>query len=155
MWTSAQEVLAPLTAPFSNIQELFSSPATYVYVVWILLMLYRVLAILWTLKDISARTNSIAWQILAVLLVALWTPFVGLPIYLFLRPMRYNRDRLWWREALSAQVASCPSCAKKNPLHHEFCTYCGQQMAVKCKECKSSYQWVFDYCPQCGWPNVE
>jgi hypothetical protein len=155
MGDTVQAIWSALSAPFWNLQELFMSPATYVYLFWVLLMLYRVLSILWTMKDISSRTTSIAWQVLAVLLVSVWTPFVGLPIYLFLRPMRYNRDRLGWRESLNAQVASCPSCAKKNPLHHEFCTYCGQQMTVKCKECKSSYQWAFDYCPQCGGPNVE
>lgn len=136
-------------------QAIFSSPVMYLYVIWLLFMLYWVLAILRTLKDISARTNSIIWQILAVLLVGLCTPLVWLPIYLFLRPLRYNRDRLWWREALWVQVASCPSCANKNPLHHDFCVYCGQQMLVKCKECKSSYQWSYDYCPQCGAANVE
>lgn len=140
---------------FASWQAQFASPGMYVYGLWILFLLYWVLAILRTIKDISWRTHSIVGQILAVLLVGIWTPLVWLPIYLFLRPVRYHRDRLWWREALSVQVASCPACAKKNPLHHECCVYCWQHMLVKCKECKSTYQWLYDYCPQCGAANIE
>ena len=138
-----------------DVQNMFSSPAVSFYVLWLLFLLCWVLAILRTMKDITARTNNVFWQILAVLLVGILTPLIWLPIYLFLRPIRYNRDRLWWREALSVQVAHCPACDKKNPLHHDFCVYCGQWMTVKCKECKSSYQWTYDYCPQCGAANVE
>lgn len=138
-----------------DVQNAFSSPSMYFYILGLLFLLYWILAILWTMKDITSRTNNVFGQILAVLLVGVFTPLIWLPIYLFLRPTRYNRDRLWWREALSVQVASCPACAKKNPLHHEFCVYCGQWMTVKCKECKSTYQWSYDYCPQCGAANVE
>ena len=138
-----------------DIQTIFSSPSMYFYLFWLLFLLYWILAILRTMKDITSRTNNVFWQILAVLLVGVFTPLIGLPIYLFLRPIRHNWDRLWWRESLSVQVAGCPACAKKNPLHHEFCVYCGQWMTVKCKECKSTYQWAYDYCPQCGAANVE
>lgn len=136
-------------------QSVLNSPITYLYVLGMLFMLYWILAILRTMKDISSRTHSIIWQVLAVLLVWVGTPLLWLPIYLLLRPLRYNRDRLGWRESLGVQVATCPSCANKNPLHHDFCVYCGQQMQVKCKECKSSYQWSYDYCPECGAANVE
>lgn len=143
-----------VNTPF-DLQHIISSPSAYFYIWASVFVLYWVLTILWTIKDISGRTNNLFGQIMAVLLVWLWTPFLWLPIYLFLRPTRYKRDRIGWREALSVQVASCPACARKNPLHHDFCVYCGQQTTVKCKECKSSYQWLYEYCPQCGAANVE
>ena len=141
--------------PSLDIQHLITSPSAYFYIAAWVFVMYWVLTILWTIKDITGRTNNIFGQIVAVLLVWLGTPFLGLPIYLFLRPTRYKWDRIGWREALSVQVASCPACTRKNPLHHDFCVYCGQQVTVKCKECKSSYQWQYDYCSQCGAANVE
>lgn len=156
MIMSAQSMIDALwVSQITDRNTILHSPSTYFYILWLLIILYWVLAILRTMKDITARTTSILWQIFAVLLVGIWTPFIWLPLYFFLRPMRYNWDRLWWREALSVQVASCPACAKKNPLHHEFCVYCSQQMMVKCKECKSSYQRSYDYCPQCWAANIE
>jgi hypothetical protein len=139
----------------NNIQDILGSPALYFYIIGAVFLLYRTLTILWTMKDITSRTSNILGQILAVLVVWIGTPLVGLPIYLLLRPTRFKRDRLGWREALSVQVASCPACANKNPLHHDFCVYCGQQMTVKCKECKSSYPRSYEYCSQCGAANVD
>ncbi len=138
-----------------NLQQMLASPSMYFYIFAAVFLMYWVLTILWTIKDINARTNSVFGQIIAVLLVTVGGPLIGLPIYLFLRPTRFKWDRIGWREALSSQVTSCPACARKNPLHHDFCVYCGQQTTVKCKECKSSYQWLFDYCPTCGAANVE
>ncbi len=154
-----QQILASLESismpAITDRQSIVSSPSMYLYVGWLLFLLYRVLAILWTMKDITSRTHSIIGQILWVLLVGIGTPLIGLPLYLFLRPTRYNRDRLGWRESLSVQVASCPACAKMNPLHHDYCVYCGQHMTVKCKECKASYQRAYDFCPECGAGNTE
>lgn len=138
-----------------NREYLLMSPGAYFYVAAALFVLYWVLSILWTIRDVASRTNNVFWQIMAVVLVTILTPILGLPIYLFLRPARSKRDRIAWRESIIAQVAACPACNHKNPLHHDFCTQCGQQMTVKCKECKNNYQWIYDYCPQCGWPNVE
>jgi len=134
---------------------LLSSPGSYLYVLGALFLLCWVLSILWVMKDITARTSNVIGQALSILIVWIWSPVLWLPIYLFLRPLRYKWDRLGRREALSAQVVKCPACARQNPLHHEFCVYCGQKMSVKCKECKSPYSRSYEYCPQCGAGNVE
>lgn len=121
----------------------------------LLVVFFWVISILWTAKDIAARTNSFFGQILAILLVGIGTPFIWLPLYFLLRPLRFKWDRIWWREATTAQTTTCPSCAMKNPLHHDFCIACGQKLVIDCKECKHNYPWVYDYCPQCGAPNIE
>lgn len=133
--------------------DIFQNPLIAVIVV--LVVFYWILAILWTIKDISSRTNNLLGQILSILLVGIWTPFIWLPIYLLLRPLSYKWERISWRESLAVQTAICPACGMKNPLHHDFCVTCGQKMVIMCKECKAPYHRIYDYCPQCGAPNVD
>lgn len=114
-----------------------------------------VIAILWTMKDISARSNNVFVQVVCILLVGLGTPVVGLPLYLLFRPVRYKWDRLAWREALAMQVVQCYACSSKNPLFHDYCIACGSELTVKCKECKHHYQLHYEFCPSCGGPNTE
>ena len=51
----------------------------YVALAWIF-------TILWTIKDASNRSESIAFQLISVLIVVLATPLIGLPLYLLIRP---------------------------------------------------------------------
>lgn len=120
-----------------------------------LVLFVRVIVILWTMKDIGARTHSVWVQILCILLVWLGTPVVWLPLYLLMRPIRYKRDRMAWREALALQIVQCYGCGSKNPLYHDHCIACGSELTTKCKECKHHYQVYYEYCPACGAPNVE
>lgn len=108
-----------------------------------------VVAILRTMKDSGARTNSIGVQILAILLVGLTTPIIGIPLYLLFRPTRYKRDRLARREALAIQITPCYACGSKNPLYHDYCLSCGSELTTKCKECKHHYQLHYEFCPSC------
>lgn len=133
----------------------FASENPVVVIFVVAFVFIWIIAILWTLKDISARTNSFFWQLLSILLVWLGSPLIWLPLYLLLRPLRYKWDRIWWRESMVSQVSVCPTCGIRNPLHHDFCAACGQKMVVDCKECKTQYHWVYDYCPHCGGPNIE
>ena len=114
-----------------------------------------VIAILWTMKDIAARTKNIWIQILCILLVGVGTPLVGLPLYLLFRPVRYKRDRMARREAQALQVVQCYGCGSRNPLFHDYCVSCGSELTVKCKQCKHHYQLHYEYCPSCGAPNTE
>ncbi len=109
----------------------------------------RVVAILRTMKDSGARTNSVWVQILCILLVGIATPVIGLPLYLLFRPVRYKWDRQGRREALAIQIALCYSCGSKNPLYHDYCVSCGSELTTKCKECKHHYQLHYEFCPSC------
>ncbi len=120
-----------------------------------LILFIWVVAILWTMKDIGARTHSVWIQILCILLVGIGTPVVGLPLYRLLRPTRYKWDRMWWRESLALQIVQCYACGSRNPLYHDHCVACGSELTTKCKECKHHYQVHYEYCPACGAPNVE
>lgn len=120
-----------------------------------LILFLRVIAILWTMKDIGARTSNVRVQILCILLVGVGTPIIGLPLYLLFRPIRYKWDRLARREALALQIVQCYCCGSRNPLYHDHCVSCGSELTTKCKECKHHYQLHYEYCPACGAPNTE
>lgn len=50
------------------------------------LALIWIFSILWVVKDASNRSDSIAFQLISVLIVVIATPFIGLPLYLLIRP---------------------------------------------------------------------
>ncbi len=56
-----------------------------------------ILVIVWTLKDSIYSSSSLLFQVLSVLLVALWTPLIGLPLYLAIRPLWYKYEREYWK----------------------------------------------------------
>lgn len=59
----------------------------YFFIVWIAL-------VIWVIKDISIRTNSILFQIFSVLIVLIWTP-LWIFIYLIIRPRRTLYDKYY------------------------------------------------------------
>ena len=48
-------------------------------VLWIFL-------ILWVAKDASHRSDSLFFQLVAVLIIVITTPLIGIPLYLLIRP---------------------------------------------------------------------
>lgn len=56
----------------------------YFFIVWISL-------IVWVIKDVSIRSNSILFQIFCVLIILVWTPF-SIFLYLLIRPRRTLYD---------------------------------------------------------------
>lgn len=51
----------------------------YIVLLWIFL-------ILWVAKDASHRSESLFFQLVAVLIIVITTPLIGLPLYLLIRP---------------------------------------------------------------------
>lgn len=72
-----------------------------------------VFLVLFTARDITLRSQSFVWQVLAIVLVAL-LPIVGFMIYILIRPSRTSKEReleYLLRELLdrSHEVAEVPS----------------------------------------------
>lgn len=63
-----------------NPDLLFRSIIVYFFVVWFCL-------VVWVVRDITNRTNSVVFQVFSILLVLFLTP-LGIFIYLLLRPQR-------------------------------------------------------------------
>jgi hypothetical protein len=74
-------LIAPVTNFLAQPPLAFALQAAVGY-----LALLWIFAILWVIKDASNRSESIAFQLISVLIVVIATPFVGLPLYLLIRP---------------------------------------------------------------------
>ncbi len=119
------------------------------------LIFLRIVAIIRTTKDIIHRTNSFGLQMISIVMVTLFTPVIGLPLYFLIRPLSYKMDRIPWREACASNLIACYNCGTLNAKEHVCCVSCGERLKVKCKECWNSYAHSFAYCNICGAPNID
>lgn len=120
-----------------------------------ILIFFRIIAIIRTAKDISARTDSTFFHIISVLFVTLLTPIIWLPLYLAIRPIWYKWDKTSWRDSCLSNSCVCQSCWTLNPKEYKNCIKCGEKLVVVCKECSNEYPNEYHYCPTCGAPNIE
>lgn len=124
------------------------------YILFGAVMFLWVYAILWVARDISLRTRHVGMQVGSILLVFLFTPFIGLPIYLLIRPLSYYKD-IHRQDALVAETVICIGCGHRNAKDNTYCTFCGDRLKITCKECKQAYACNYEYCPYCGAPNMD
>ena len=120
-----------------------------------ILVFFRVITIIWVAKDISKRTDSFFKYILALLCILIFTPFLGIFLYLATRPKETLKERLMRREALEVNIVECGNCKEINNINNDFCTWCGMTLKVKCRECSKKFPNCHGYCPYCGAPNIE
>lgn len=121
-------------------------------VIWVFIFIW-IWSIIFVGKDSAARSESIAFQIVSILVVIFLTPVVGLPLYFLVRPVNYKYDAIPYREALLSNVVICDMCSMINSLDNKYCVWCGKKMHTECKECKHQYNEQWDYCPACWAPN--
>jgi len=112
-------------------------------------------SVLWVIKDISARTDSLFLQTLSIFLMFLLTPVLWLPLYFLIRPIFYKYDKNGWKEALALQTIVCRDCWSFNLSEFNNCIACWSSLKIECKECKNKYSSNWDYCQKCWAPNIE
>lgn len=111
--------------------------------------------IVWTFRDIHSRTRDILGQILATLLVAVFT-LPGVLIYILLRPkesLAEEYERSLAEEAVLQDLRdrrTCPSCQRRVDGSFILCPYCEQQLRFKCVECGELLEPGWKICPFCG-----
>ena len=134
--------------------EAESSKNLTMIIVWILAFLW-IIIIIWTAKDISARTDSSFFHIISILFVTLLTPIIWLPLYLAIRPIWYKWDKTSWRDSCLSSSCVCQNCWTLNPKEYKNCIKCWEKLVVVCKECDNEYPNEYRYCPNCWAPNIE
>jgi len=134
--------------------EAESSKNLTMIIVWIMAFLW-IIIIIWTAKDISARTDSSFFHIISILFVTLLTPIIWLPLYLAIRPIWYKWDKTSWRDSCLSSSCVCQKCWTLNPKEYKNCIKCGDKLVIKCKECDNEYPNEYRYCPNCWAPNIE
>lgn len=134
----------------------------YFLIVWIAI-------IIWVIKDITNRTNSIYYQLFAILLVILLTP-LWLLIYLIIRPRKTlfdlyydeidsNLDIFWSiikdKVDIDLEKIHCFSCRKPVWIDFNYCPHCKESLSKECNKCeKKLYKW-WKNCPYCSEKCIE
>ncbi len=113
--------------------------------------------IIWTFRDMCARSRDIFAQILAALLVAiLFLP--GVVIYLLLRPketLAEAYERSLEEEALLQGIEEslvCPGCGSRVQPDFVVCPSCHTRLKKPCQNCGRALNLRWSVCPYCSTP---
>lgn len=113
--------------------------------------------VIWTARDIRARSQDIFSQILAMLLVLILN-LPGLFVYLILRPqesLAENYERMLAEEALLEEIESrrfCPGCRQRVEADWLVCPACLAELKRQCSHCGKLLALNWKACPYCAGP---
>ncbi|MDJ0755870.1 MAG: zinc ribbon domain-containing protein [Ardenticatenaceae bacterium] len=116
--------------------------------------------IVWAFRDMRRRSRDLFAQILTVLVVAA-LPFVGVLIYLILRPpetLTEAFERALEEEALLQEIEerpSCPGCSRIVRQEWLVCPYCHTYLKKKCVQCQENIDLQWAICPFCAAPQED
>lgn len=129
----------------------------YFIIVWIAI-------IVWVIKDITNRTNSILLQLLSILLILFFTP-LWVFVYLLIRPGKTIFEKYYseiednldmFSEIVEQKVQSddekihCYKCNAPLSPDFKFCPKCKIELKWDCSWCwKLLYKW-WKICPYCS-----
>ncbi len=124
----------------------------YLLAVWISL-------IIWTFRDIRARSRDLFAQLVSVLMVVFFN-VPGILLYFLLRPRetlgeQYERELA--EEALLQDIEEkhvCPACQQKVQPDFLFCPNCHTRLKHRCDNCHRITSLHWNICPYCGAPST-
>jgi RNA polymerase subunit RPABC4/transcription elongation factor Spt4 len=115
--------------------------------------------IIWSFRDIRSRSRDIFAQLLATVLVAIFS-LPGLFLYYILRPKEtlaeaYERELA--EEALLQDIEekqACPSCHHAVLADYQICPHCHTKLRKACQNCGKLLHLKWNICPYCSYvPN--
>jgi hypothetical protein len=133
--------------------EKFAYVAIVALVAYLLIM--WIAALVWTYRDILARTRDTFTQTVSLILVLVFN-LPGLLLYLIMRPkdtLADQYDRQLEAEALLHELqeqATCPRCRRKVDADFIACPYCREQLRVSCEACGKPMAPTWVMCAYCG-----
>ncbi len=111
--------------------------------------------IIWTFRDIRARSRDLFAQILATLIVAILN-LPGMLVYVMVRPretLAEAYDRSLEEEALLQSIEeqeSCPGCGQRTDREWIVCPFCHTKLKKNCQNCAQAIHMRWTVCPYCG-----
>ena len=111
--------------------------------------------ILWTYRDMKARSRDALARILVGVFVALLT-LPGLLIYLLLRPretLAESYERSLEEEALLQEIEEkpvCPTCGIRTQADWQVCPSCHTRLKKGCINCGQLLELSWSICPYCS-----
>jgi RNA polymerase subunit RPABC4/transcription elongation factor Spt4 len=115
--------------------------------------------VIWTFRDMRARSRDIFAQILAAMVVAVLN-LPGLLIYLMLRPketLAEAYERSLEEEALLQgieEVERCAGCGNRVRADYLVCPHCNTKLKKGCRSCGRALNLSWSVCPYCGTPQI-
>lgn len=116
---------------------------------------FSISLVVWTFRDIRARTHDVFFQLLSVLLVMVFN-ILGLFLYLILRPketLAERHEQALAEEALLQELEqrlACPSCGVRVEPDYLLCPVCHTQLKQQCETCGRLNELTWNICPYCG-----
>ncbi len=113
--------------------------------------------IIWTFRDMRARSRDIFAQFLAAAVVAVLT-LPGLLVYLILRPPRTLAEvyeQSLEEEALLQEIEEkrvCPGCIRPAREVWRLCPHCLTKLKKPCGHCGQLMDLPWNVCPYCATP---
>ncbi len=133
----------------------------YFFIVWIAI-------VVWVIKDIWNRTDSILFQIFCILIVLILTP-LWIFIYILIRPSKTLFEKYYeeieenldilskivkWTVSIENKAMICPKCKKWIEDNFTFCPNCKTELKIKCIWCTKEIRIWWKICPFC-WKEQE
>jgi RNA polymerase subunit RPABC4/transcription elongation factor Spt4 len=118
-------------------------------------VVFWVSLVVWTWRDIRARTQDFLVQVLATVLVFIF-PIGGLFIYMILRPRQTLAEiyeRQLEEESLLAEMTerqTCNNCHARIESDFQVCPSCGQKLKRPCPKCERLLELRWTFCPYCA-----
>lgn len=115
--------------------------------------------VIWTFRDIRARSRDIFAQVLGTLMVLVFFPLFPLPglgLYLILRPretLAEIYERSLEEEALLQGIEerlACPGCNRRIEEEYMICPTCHTRLKKACPACGRLLHLRWNICPYCG-----
>ncbi len=113
--------------------------------------------VLWTFRDVRARSRDVLAQWAATLMVAILNVF-GLILYLMLRPhetLTEAYERSLEEEALLQGIEEkpvCPGCGRPSNAQWQVCPHCHTRLKKPCINCGQLLDLPWNLCPFCATP---
>jgi RNA polymerase subunit RPABC4/transcription elongation factor Spt4 len=138
----------PLGALSAYVGVMIGCAVTFFVIFWLS-------TVMWTFRDVRARTQDFLSQILATVLVAVF-PIAGLLIYMILRPRQTLAEiyeRQLEEESLLAEMTerqACNNCHARIEPDFQICPSCGQKLKRSCPKCERLLELRWMFCPYCS-----
>lgn len=131
-----------------SLQVLIALGGAYLLATWFVL-------IVWTYRDIEARSKNVVTQVFSTLLaVFFWVP--GVLLYMLLRP-KETLDEAYQKSLEEEyllqdlqEVPLCPNCNHFISDEWQICPHCNTQLREGCHNCGRLVDLRWDICPYCG-----
>ncbi|RME75037.1 MAG: zinc ribbon domain-containing protein [Chloroflexi bacterium] len=135
-------------AVITGLQVILAFTGAFTIALWVSL-------IIWTFKDVRARSRDVFAILLATLMVVIFGP-LGLLLYFLLRPnttLAEQYERALEEEALLQDLEDrprCPGCSRQVKEEWILCPDCHTTLKKICPECGETLELAWTMCPYCA-----